>query len=121
LTPRLQLAKSNRQSPTFNGLLLARKARGWLPHARIVFLSSLPPEEITTLGGLPKGSLLVRKPFRAPVLLEAIQRALEEVPAPELSISDDAPAILLADDQEPSLHQRDSAGSGLGIPPRGVR
>lgn len=54
---------------SLNGLELARLARMWRPHLRVMFISGLSQEEIQEMGGLPDGVPFLQKPLKMDLLV----------------------------------------------------
>ncbi|MGH7254313.1 MAG: response regulator [Nitrospirales bacterium] len=105
LTSRLELAKNNLQESGLNGLQLGHRIRTVAPGLPILFISSLPHEEIQAFGGLPTGTSLLPKPFGMQALVQQVQGLLDAAPASDAfaPAGGARPVVLLVEDQESLL------------------
>lgn len=66
------------QHVSINGLELARCLKVFQPSLRVLLISGHPHEEIESLGGLPRGTAFLKKPFGPDLLLRKVQEAIAE-------------------------------------------
>jgi CheY-like chemotaxis protein len=71
---RIQLVLTDVVMPRMSGKELARRLSQMLPDLPVLFMSGYAEEPV--LQGVSVGTLFLRKPFTAPVLIEAVRRVL---------------------------------------------
>ena len=79
LPEQLQMAKNHWQRPTMHGVELMRRMIVLQPGLKVVLFSGQSEEIIKTVGGIPAGTMFLRKPFSADTLARSIRRALSDM------------------------------------------
>jgi DNA-binding response OmpR family regulator len=67
--------------PGASGAELCRAVRALRPDVRVIYISGLPKDIAVSKGLIEEDALLVKKPFTASTLIEALHAALAEQPA----------------------------------------
>lgn len=73
----MRIAKDHFQKPVMHGIALMRKLVSLQPGLRVILFSGQPEELILSLGGIPEGTVFLRKPFSSDALVRRIQQVLE--------------------------------------------
>ena len=76
LPDQLRMAKHHWQRPTMHGVDLMRRMVALQPGVKVILFSGQSEETIKTVGGIPAGTVFLRKPFSANTLARSIRRAL---------------------------------------------
>jgi CheY-like chemotaxis protein len=76
LPHQLRVAKHQWQRPTMHGVELMRRMVALQPDLKVILFSGQSEDMIKTAGGIPAGTLFLRKPFSAETLARSIRRAL---------------------------------------------
>jgi CheY-like chemotaxis protein len=74
----LKLAKHHLQRPPKHGIELMRQMLAVRPGLRIVLFSGQPDETLNTFGGIPPGTVFLRKPLTAEALARSIRAVLAQ-------------------------------------------
>jgi hypothetical protein len=76
LTDGLRLAKHALQRPARHGIELMRHVVDLHPNLRVVLFSGQSEDMINGMGGIPQGTVFLRKPFSADTLAWSIRQVL---------------------------------------------
>jgi two-component system cell cycle sensor histidine kinase/response regulator CckA len=78
LPDQLRLAKNSWQRPSMHGVELMRRMVALQPGLKVILFSGQSEDMIKSLGGIPPGTLFLKKPFSADTLARSIRRALND-------------------------------------------
>ena len=76
LTDRLRLATHALQRPARHGLELMRRMLEVYPNLKVVVFSGQSEDLVNGMGGIPRGTVFLRKPFSAATLAWSIRQVL---------------------------------------------